>query len=84
MSKLLNTYRAIKAKYPNSLIWIENEDYILTLAQCAIVTAENLNTTLTPSTLPDLLTTGFPSSSLETYTRMMVQKGYSVAIVTQL
>jgi DNA mismatch repair protein MutS len=76
-------YNAIKAKYPDAVLWFHVEDFYEAFDVDAITTSSVLGIVLTKradkdGTLQNLA--GFPSHRLETYLPKLVKAGYRVAI----
>jgi DNA mismatch repair protein MutS len=85
MSALLDQYKAIKAKYPDTILLFRVGDFSETFGEDANVVSQCLGIVLTQSSNDELNeVAGFPLHSLDGHLRTLVKAGYRVAICDQL
>ncbi len=84
---LMVQHKAIKAKYPDTILLFRVGDFYETFGPDAIITAQVLGITLTKrnnGSASDNELAGFPHHALDTYLHKLVKAGYRVAICDQL
>lgn len=84
---LMKQYYAIKAKYPETILFFRMGDFFETFGPDAITTAKVTGIVLTKrgnGSASEIELAGFPHHQLDTYLPKMIRAGYRVAVCEQL
>src|SRR6476469_550766 len=84
---LMQQHKAIKAKYPDAILFFRVGDFYETFGGDAIIASQVLGITLTKrnnGSASENELAGFPHHALDTYLHKLVKAGYRVAICDQL
>jgi DNA mismatch repair protein MutS len=84
---LMKQYNAIKARYPDTVLFFRMGDFFETFGEDAVITAKVAGITLTKRNnggAGDIELAGFPHHQLDNYLPKMIRGGYRVAVCEQL